>query len=412
MSMKGSIKEEREDKGMERGLAFLGYLALLGLICWQYFNLTRGGPVLAVTAAGILGVVAGWFAVGNTRSRFVHFLIRFLFLFGFVYWLCYNLTHGASPVITVLSWVLGLVWSWSLSVQLGDGLPVRLLNTVSLWGSILFYGGAFLLLLPAAAKSLAGYAAARDWLRAASAAVLCVPLVFFGVYSIAAVWKMQIAGFFICYLHTGLGPRLQVTEGKSYRVPKTMKYAYAALRPHDFRPRPGRDAEYYGVLCIRCADLAYELYQTRDSQNKKYALPADKELGSFEIGVFFTGACALLEKEGEISRARDYVEKRLELYGWQEETDYDFCQIMRDRQRLDDGRPKDPAAEEELLEKWKRAQEKSMGPNGHPRRERGEKNPLVRKILEESEGDPDKEYELYLFRNILGGSRDSDGSSR
>ena len=77
MSMKRSIKEEREDKGMERGLAFLGYLALLGLICWQYFNLTRGGPVLAVTAAGILGVVAGRFAVGNTRYRSVHFLFFF-----------------------------------------------------------------------------------------------------------------------------------------------------------------------------------------------------------------------------------------------------------------------------------------------------------------------------------------------
>lgn len=441
-------KKKKDEKATGIGGQIAAFLFLAAAGYWQYYNLTHQAKDLYILLAGTAVLIMSFIFMGCLNNHVLVMLYEALFLVLGSYWVYYNLHHPVSLWVMAFSWTAGVIWAALsyVSVGLAPGIDQnffqRLLVTVFLWGGIIFYLWAYCHVIPyfsTAFQNVLGEKGVLGAVMTGGQAFVALAAGIVGFYWLT----YSVPDYFACYFQAGRGPKITVTKGESYRVP--LNYARAERLANTCeisKEKNRRVVGYYTALCMHCADLKYELFQkvkgaTPSSDvGKKLAYQkryrsndqpkrAEKEtIHGWQTWVYtkdMTQSYRMLEQLGEISKARDYLEKRLEiiLAGFDSVGTKWFEEILKDRKRLDDGRPVDPAVEKRLQEELRQRKERDVKYEEDYRRrqlEEEEEREERRKAWLEQEkqrhmAEEDDDEEEYTWNGSSKGSASQDSSS-
>ncbi len=347
-------------------LTLVGFVIAYWLIKWQYGNILEGkyASTLVPIIGSLVLLVVGLILVNFSPNSFFTSVACLGFSAVFVYFMYYCLTNDVPWYTAGGVWVGGLGWGFIMGPKLNHTFLLKAVVLVCLPAVCLVFFGAWLQLIPYA---VAAWDGSSTTLVISSIIDLVLIFVVFlaGGYLMYLLWKDNLGMYIVCYLHTGLGPKLKVGR-KTYGTPKTMRWAYAAAQTNQTTDFPA----YQYVLYTRCADLAYEKYKTKaSSEDKKYIIAEKEYLDDLKVNLFFSFACSLYEKAGDISRARDYAEEWLEMLTKYVSSCAQYLNYaMEQRQKYDDGRAVDPKAEAALMAQWEKWKEQEQ--RDHEERER------------------------------------------
>ena len=434
--MSGTKRAKDSELGKEIGaqigkslLMLVGLAVAAWLMKWQYGNILEGVyvPILAPIIGSVVLVGIAAAMITHSPNQLLSAVTCFGFSAGSIFLLYACFTHDATPWETLGAiWLGGAGWGCIFQPTLNDRFFLRLVATVSMLATYVVFFRAWLLLIP---NIITGWQAdvgdgglANIFGAVVYAAIKVVALGVGGV--VIFFWLRFFSMFVVCYLHTGLGPRIKVGN-RSYRVPRTMRWAYTAAQTYDYLEGKRTGKVYESVLYTRCADLAYEEFQNRSKVERdsgKYFIAEKQPLDCFKVALFFEAASSLYAKKGDISRARDYAEMRLEIFknGYVSRSAYDLCQAMESRQKYQDGRKVDPAAEAKLMAQWEEWKKEEAQDHAEYERELREEKlrrqamheESLREVAAQRYEDDDDDEEEYTWNGSSRGSASQDSSSQ
>lgn len=382
-------KKKKDEQTTGIGGQIVAFLLLAAAGYWQYYNFTHQAKDLYILLAGTAVLVMSFVFIGCLNNHVLVTLYEAAFLVLITYWVFYNLNHSVSLWVMAFSWTAGVIWaalsyvSVGLAPRIDHNFFQRLLVTVFLWGGIAFYFWAYLHVIPyfsTAFQSVLGEGDVLGAVITGGQALVALAAGIVGFYWLT----YSVPDYFAGYFQAGCGPKITVTKGESYHVPLNYARAEGLANTCEISKEKNRRViGYYTALCMRCADLKYELVQkineapSRSSVGEKLAYQkryrssdqpkrAEKEIiHKWYAWIYIRDmwqAYRMLEQLGEISKARDYLEKCLEviLAGFGNIGTKWFEEILEDRKRLNDDRPVDPAVEKRLMEELRQWKERDV----------------------------------------------------
>lgn len=360
-------KLENKAKGKERHIlgSLLGF-ALLAAICyWHYITvqdyyienttLPIAISTVSVTAAAVLW---GFFGIGALGFTALWYPYQLAFGAAFAHWLCYNLSNPVPAWCTALSWLGGAFFSmftlWTTAqASISDGLLRRLYVTAVLWSTLGFYGYTFLQVRVYWTNELAGLSIGHILFNVPF--ILIVVAAGLGTLYLMVTSSRAIQQYFVCYFHLMHGPRIQLANGKSCRVPLRFDNAYYAACSYKDGKRRGKNR--FIAMSIYCVDVlkkAYDEYSLWPAdweikemrKNRKYCFPdAGGWLSKETVAGAMQNAIRAMKLQGDLVKAKGYAKLWVDLYWLGRKNEAasvaDFYEIFKTWDEIDDGQSAD-----------------------------------------------------------------------